>query len=86
MSALDLQHSKFAPLIKTPGAREQIVNTICFAINPNMLMIAGGTDYVEREIALSNAELISSQRYNKPIVYCGNIENREEIKEIFEGQ
>nr|WP_253198046.1 GlmL-related ornithine degradation protein [Clostridium sp. CF011] len=55
-------------------------------INPNMIMIAGGTDYGERETSLYNAEIISREKYNKPIVYCGNIENREEIKEIFEGQ
>ncbi|MBV7271546.1 glutamate mutase L [Clostridium sp. PL3] len=55
-------------------------------INPNMIMIAGGTDYGERETALHNAELISAEKFNKPIVYCGNIENREEIREIFEGQ
>ena len=55
-------------------------------INPNMIMIAGGTDYGERETALYNAELISAEKFNKPIVYCGNIENQEEIKEIFEGQ
>ncbi|MCB2288959.1 glutamate mutase L [Clostridium sp. CS001] len=55
-------------------------------INPNMIMIAGGTDYGERETALHNAELISAEKFNKPIVYCGNIENQEEIKDIFEGQ
>jgi len=56
------------------------------SINPNMIMIAGGTDYGERETALYNAELISAENFNKPIVYCGNIENREEISEIFKGQ
>ena len=55
-------------------------------INPNMIMIAGGTDYGERETALYNAELISAEKFNIPIVYCGNIENQEEIKDIFEGQ
>lgn len=55
-------------------------------INPNMIMIAGGTDYGERDTALYNAELISAEKFNKPIVYCGNIENQEEIKDIFEGQ
>ncbi|HEY8893099.1 MAG TPA: GlmL-related ornithine degradation protein [Clostridium sp.] len=55
-------------------------------INPNMIMIAGGTDYGERETAIHNAELISVEKYNKPIVYCGNIENVEEMKEIFVGQ
>ncbi|MBU3204105.1 GlmL-related ornithine degradation protein [Clostridium algidicarnis] len=51
-------------------------------IDPNMIIIAGGTDYGERETALYNAELIGKENFNKPIVYCGNIENREEIKEI----
>lgn len=55
-------------------------------INPNMIMIAGGTDFGERETALYNAELISHENFNKPIVYCGNIENRDEIKEIFKDQ
>jgi len=55
-------------------------------INPNMIMIAGGTDYGERETSLYNAELISAEKFNIPIVYCGNIENQEEIKDIFIGQ
>ncbi|MGH4117557.1 GlmL-related ornithine degradation protein [Clostridium sp.] len=55
-------------------------------ISPNMIMIAGGTDYGERETALYNAELISKEKFSIPIVYCGNIENQEEIKDIFYGQ
>ncbi|KAJ50280.1 uncharacterized protein (TIGR01319 family) [Clostridium tetanomorphum] len=55
-------------------------------INPNLIIIAGGTDYGERETALYNAELISREKFNKPIIYCGNIENREEIKEIFKDE
>ncbi len=55
-------------------------------INPSMIIIAGGTDYGERETALYNAELISGEKFNKPIVYCGNIENREEIKDILKGE
>ncbi len=55
-------------------------------IKPNLIMIAGGTDYGERETALYNSELLSSEQLNIPIVYCGNIANVEEIKEIFENQ
>lgn len=55
-------------------------------INPNLIMIAGGTDYGERETALYNSELISTEINNKPIIYCGNIANHEEIKEIFENK
>ncbi|MEY8763744.1 MULTISPECIES: GlmL-related ornithine degradation protein [Clostridium] len=55
-------------------------------INPNMIMIAGGVDYGERETALYNAQLISGERFDRPVVYCGNVENRQEISEIFKGQ
>jgi len=55
-------------------------------INPNMIMIAGGTDYGERDTALYNAQLISNEKFDKPIVYCGNTANVEEIEEIFLGQ
>ena len=53
-------------------------------INPNLIMIAGGTDYGERETAIYNAEAIAKENFNIPIVYCGNIANREEIRDIFE--
>lgn len=55
-------------------------------INPNLIMLAGGTDYGERETALDNAEILSAENLGKPIVYCGNIANQEEIKDIFQGQ
>ena len=70
----------------TAGKMRRIDLKKIHEINPNMIMIAGGTDFGERETALYNAELISSENFNKPIVYCGNIENRDEIKEIFKGQ
>lgn len=52
-------------------------------INPNIILIAGGVDYGERDTALHNAELIVEMNLNVPIIYAGNIENHEEIKEIF---
>lgn len=55
-------------------------------INPNLIMIAGGTDYGERETALDNAELIREAGLNIPVVYCGNVANQEEIREIFQGK
>jgi uncharacterized protein (TIGR01319 family) len=55
-------------------------------IDPNLIMIAGGTDFGERETALYNAELINSEIINKPIIYCGNIANHDEIKEIFKNK
>ena len=53
-------------------------------INPNLILIAGGVDYGERETALDNAELIRSLGLNTPIIYAGNIENQEEMKLIFD--
>ena len=53
-------------------------------IKPNIILIAGGVDYGERDTAIHNAELISELGLNIPIIYAGNIENQEEIQLIFE--
>ena len=53
-------------------------------INPNLILIAGGVDYGERETALDNAEMIRSMGLSTPIIYAGNIENQEEMKLIFD--
>ena len=53
-------------------------------INPNLIMVAGGTDYGERDTALDNSIIIREADFNIPIVYCGNVANQEEVKEIFE--
>lgn len=49
-------------------------------INPNIILVAGGVDYGERETALYNVEMILSLGLKIPIIYAGNIENQEEIK------
>ena len=53
-------------------------------INPNLILIAGGVDYGERETALDNAEMIRNMGLNIPVIYAGNIENQEEMKLIFD--
>lgn len=53
-------------------------------INPNLILIAGGVDYGERDTALDNAEKIRDLRLTTPIIYAGNIENQEEMKLIFD--
>ena len=53
-------------------------------IRPNIILIAGGVDYGERETALLNIEQIASLNLNVPIIYAGNIENREEVALICE--
>ncbi len=55
-------------------------------IKPNIILVAGGVDYGERDTALHNFELISEMiienKLEIPIIYAGNIENQEEIREI----
>ncbi|WP_425755902.1 GlmL-related ornithine degradation protein [Ihubacter sp. rT4E-8] len=53
-------------------------------VNPNLILIAGGVDYGERETAIDNAEKIRAMGLNTPIIYAGNIENQEEMKLIFD--
>lgn len=53
-------------------------------INPNLILIAGGVDYGERDTALDNAEKIRALDLKTPIIYAGNIENQEEMKLIFD--
>ncbi len=52
-------------------------------INPNIILIAGGVDYGERDTAIHNADLISGLELGIPVIYAGNIDNKEEIREIF---
>ncbi|CZR95684.1 MULTISPECIES: GlmL-related ornithine degradation protein [unclassified Clostridioides] len=53
-------------------------------INPNIILIAGGVDYGERDTAIYNAEMIASMNLDIPVIYAGNIENQDEVKLIFE--
>ncbi len=52
-------------------------------INPNIILIAGGVNYGERDTAIDNAEKIAQLNLDIPVIYAGNIENQDEIKEIF---
>ncbi len=49
-------------------------------IKPNIILIAGGTDYGEKEVAYQN--LIDVAKLNIPIIYTGNIANHERIKKL----
>lgn len=52
-------------------------------INPNIIMIAGGVDYGERDTALYNGKMIAELDLSIPIIYAGNIENQDDILDIF---
>jgi len=52
-------------------------------INPNIILVAGGTDFGETETALFNIERIMDMNLETPIIYAGNIENHDEINSLF---
>ena len=53
-------------------------------IKPNLILLAGGVDYGERNTSLYNAEMIRSLNLSIPVIYAGNVENQNEIRRIFE--
>lgn len=50
------------------------------AVKPNMVVIAGGTDYGEKEVAWQN--LLDSIELGIPVIYTGNIANHERIQKL----
>lgn len=50
---------------------------------PNLILLAGGTDYGERDTAVANAELLARAHLGVPVVYAGNVENQREMELIF---
>lgn len=55
------------------------------AIHPNLILIAGGTDYGEKETALKNAKKIRGLDLDVPVIYAGNVQNQTRVERIFEG-
>lgn len=55
-------------------------------IRPNIILLAGGVDFGERDTALYNAECIAGieELKDTPVIYAGNVQNQDEIREIFE--
>jgi len=53
-------------------------------INPNLILIAGGVDFGERDTAIDNAEMIRNMGLKVPVIYAGNVENQEEMELIFD--
>jgi uncharacterized protein (TIGR01319 family) len=49
-------------------------------INPNIIIIAGGTNYGEKEVAFNN--VLKVKDLNIPLIYSGNIENHNRLKAL----
>lgn len=54
------------------------------AIRPNLILLAGGTDYGERKTALENARLLRSLELESPVIYAGNVQNQAQVRRIFQ--
>jgi len=52
-------------------------------VAPNLILLAGGTDYGDRETALHNAEILCSLKSLAPVIYCGNVQNQAAVDEMF---
>ncbi len=53
------------------------------AARPNLILLAGGTDYGERETALYNAKAIAQSGVKAPVIYGGNVQNQRAVQDIF---
>ena len=54
------------------------------AIKPNLILVAGGTDYGERETALYNARRVLEMGLDVPVVYAGNVQNQNAVRTMYE--
>lgn len=53
-------------------------------ISPNLILLAGGTDFGERETAVFNAKKLLEAEPLPPVIYAGNIQCVRQIKEMFD--
>jgi uncharacterized protein (TIGR01319 family) len=67
----------------TAGALEESELAEIRAIEPNIILLAGGVDYGEKRTVLENAEKIASLGLKSPVIYAGNSVIRPQIQEIF---
>jgi hypothetical protein len=53
-------------------------------IDPNIILLAGGVDYGDRQTVLHNAKALASCRIQAPVIYAGNLAARTETRKILE--
>ena len=54
-------------------------------LHPNLILIAGGTDFGERDTALCNSEQIAALGMTDvPVLYAGTVQNQNVVRSIFE--
>ncbi len=53
------------------------------AAQPNIILLAGGVDYGEKETVVGNARMIAATGLEIPVIYAGNIAVRRRVQDIF---
>ncbi|MDO5092703.1 MAG: glutamate mutase L [Propionibacteriaceae bacterium] len=51
---------------------------------PNIVLLAGGVDYGEKEIVVGNAQRLAESGLQVPVIYAGNIAVRRRVADIFD--
>ncbi len=68
--------------------RERDIETL-LKIKPNIILLAGGVDYGERDTVIYNsskiAEALNGNGLSIPVLYGGNIDAADEVRDIFSG-
>ena len=52
---------------------------------PNIVLLAGGVDYGEKNTVVNNARLLAESSLDAPVVYAGNAAVRRRVQDIFAG-
>ncbi|MEG1710866.1 MAG: GlmL-related ornithine degradation protein [Clostridia bacterium] len=53
-------------------------------IQPKLILLAGGTDYGERETQIHNAMMLCKLKIKPPVIYAGNVQCVRQIESIFQ--
>jgi len=53
-------------------------------IQPNLILLSGGTDYGDKDTALRNAKRLLALPKLPPVIYCGNVQNHHAINRLFD--
>ncbi len=67
----------------TAGLLEEYDTAEIREIHPNIILLAGGVDYGEKDTVLENARRIAALKLKVPVVYAGNSVLRRPVTEIF---
>ncbi len=68
----------------TAGALDDMDLDEIREIKPNIILLAGGVDFGEKQVVLGNAQKLAALNLNIPLVYAGNAAIRKHVQQIFQ--